>query len=102
MGSRTKDNKSNNGCVIVQCETTRLRSRLISVAYMMTSLGCLRQKPSFGCRYSTSFASISSNRNRDSFDSEELEPLKWYQSMWKRKSCFVWKATFSRAKSLKA
>ena len=51
--------------------------------------GCLRQKPSFGCQYNTAFASISRNRNRGSFVSEELEPLKWYRSMWKRKSCFV-------------
>ena len=68
------------------CEATRLRSRLISVV-----LGCLRQKPSwfenFGCMYITSFASISSIRNRGSFDSEELGPSKWYRSMWKRKSC---------------
>ena len=66
--------------------------RLISTAYV-SNLGCLRQKPSsfenFGCRYSTAFASISSNRNRGSFGSEDLGPSKWYRSMWKRKSCFV-------------
>ena len=39
--------------------------------------------------YSTAFASISSTRNQGSFDSEELEPLKWYRSMRMRKSCFV-------------
>ena len=60
----------------------------------MTSLGCLRQKTS-SLRISEVCASISSNRNRGSFDSEELGPSKWYRSMWKRKSCFVWKATFS-------
>ena len=61
------------------CESTRLRSRLISVAYL-TSLGSLRQKPSsfeiFGCLYITAFASISSNRNRGSFDSQELSEEK--------------------------
>ena len=36
-------------CLCVDCcEATRLRSRLILVAYV-TSLDCLRQKPSFGC-----------------------------------------------------
>ena len=39
-------------------------------------------------------ASISSNRDRGSFDSEELGPSKRYRSMWKKKSCFVWEATF--------
>ena len=54
---------------------TRLRSRLISVAYV-TSLGSLRHRSQvhlsfFGCLYITAFASISSNRNWGSFDSEE-------------------------------
>lgn len=83
----------------------RLCSRLLSVAYV-TSLDCLHQKISsfgnFGCMYITAFASISSNRNRGSFDLEELGPSKWYRLMCKRKSCFVQKATFSWAKSLKA
>lgn len=84
---------------------TRLRSRLRTVAYV-TSLDCLRQKISsfenFGCMYITAFASISSNRNQGSFNLEELGPSKWYPLMCKRKSCFVQKATFSWAKSLKA
>ena len=92
--------KSNN-CF----KATRLCSRLISIV-SMTSLGCLRQKPSsfenFGCRYSTAFASISSNQNRGSFDLEELGPSMWYRSMWKRKSCFVQKAMFLQAKRWKA
>lgn len=37
-----------------------------------------------------------------SFDLEELGPSQWYRLMCKRKSCFVQKATFSWAKSLKA
>ena len=32
----------------------------------------------FGCMYIIAFASISSNRNRGSFDSEELPSSKWY------------------------
>ena len=59
-----------------RCEATRLRRRLISVAHV-TCLGCLRQKPSsfenFGCRYCNAFASISSNQNRGSIDSEGIE-----------------------------
>ena len=55
------------------CETTRPRSRLISDAYV-TSLGSLGQKPSSFemLVYITAFASVSSNRNRGSFDSDEL------------------------------
>ena len=34
--------------------------------------------------YIAAFASISRNRNRGSFDSEELGPSKWYRSMWKK------------------
>ena len=51
----------------------------------MTSLGCLRQKPSsfenFGCQYSTALASISSNRNRGSFDSKEVVSINVEEEM---------------------
>ena len=51
------------------------------------NFGCLRDQSArcqahlknFGCSYITGFASISSNRNRGSADSEELRPSKWYR-----------------------
>ena len=62
---------------MIICSQAGLHRRLIISVTHVTSLGCLRQKPSsfenFGCRYCTAFASISSNRNRGSFDSEGLE-----------------------------
>ena len=54
--------------------------------------------------YITAFASISSNRNRGSFDSEELGPSKCKVVLIdvEEKIQFRVEATFSRAKSLKA
>ena len=43
------------------CEATRFCSRLISVAYV-TSLGCLYQKPSFGCRHRQKFRTRDTTR----------------------------------------